>query len=299
MKKILDNIFNNTSVVIYSYWLNYVCRAGIYYKQFLESQNISNIKIVSRGHRYDIYKETNSFKFLPLLENNIKNVDSVFICSKNGSDYLKKEYPKLKNKIRTSYLGVVPQNVKSSSIDSKTFLTVSWFNKNKRMSLFAEAFASIHHLLPEWKWVAIGGFGDDYERAKQIITDNNLSAHVSFKGSISHSEVLDFYKNNTVSYLVNVSASEGLPVSMMEAESFGVPIIATAVGGVPEIVDESTGFLISGETSSKEVAEILLDAASISPEMYNIKCKGSKEKWSICFDSSKNYKKWVEYLLSK
>ena len=46
----------------------------------------------------------------------------------------------------------------------------------------------------------------------------------------------------------------------MEAISFGIPIVGTAVSGTPEIVIDNTGFLIPKEFSSKAVSDILCDA---------------------------------------
>jgi len=43
---------------------------------------------------------------------------------------------------------------------------------------------------------------------------------------------------------INTSSSEGIPVSMMEAQSFGIPILAMDVGGVREIVGPQTGRLL-------------------------------------------------------
>lgn len=43
--------------------------------------------------------------------------------------------------------------------------------------------------------------------------------------------VYDFYRNNDVDVFVNLSESEGIPVSIIETISFGVPVVATDVGG--------------------------------------------------------------------
>ena len=56
---------------------------------------------------------------------------------------------------------------------------------------------------------------------------------------------------------INVSSTEGIPVSIMEAMSFGIPVIATAVGGTPEIVNNENGYLLSKDPSAKELAEVI------------------------------------------
>jgi glycosyltransferase involved in cell wall biosynthesis len=61
---------------------------------------------------------------------------------------------------------------------------------------------------------------------------------------MANDHVLDLYQRNFVDLFVSLSESEGLPVSMMEAASFGIPILACAVNGVPEIVTLQTGILV-------------------------------------------------------
>ena len=43
------------------------------------------------------------------------------------------------------------------------------------------------------------------------------------------------------------SSFEGIPVALMEAMSYGIPIVSTAVGGIPELCDEGCGVLIPPE----------------------------------------------------
>ena len=69
-------------------------------------------------------------------------------------------------------------------------------------------------------------------------------------GQLDHREVLSFYERHHVDALLSLSLSEGLPVSMMEAQSYGIPIVACAVHGVPEIVNERTGILLPPDGDS-------------------------------------------------
>ena len=52
---------------------------------------------------------------------------------------------------------------------------------------------------------------------------------------------------------INLSSSEGIPVSIMEAQSFGIPVIATNVGGSGEIVVSETGVLVDENRTEASV----------------------------------------------
>ena len=68
---------------------------------------------------------------------------------------------------------------------------------------------------------------------------------IDFRGNVKNSDLLEVYKNNQFDLFLNVSLSEGIPVSIMEALSFGIPCIATDVGGTKEIViDGYNGWLL-------------------------------------------------------
>lgn len=53
------------------------------------------------------------------------------------------------------------------------------------------------------------------------------------------------YSEHPVDVFINLSTNEGVPVSIMEAISFDIPIVATDVGGTSEIVTDETGILVS------------------------------------------------------
>ena len=63
-------------------------------------------------------------------------------------------------------------------------------------------------------------------------------------GHYPNEELLRYYGSNHVDLFINTSSTEGVPVSIMEAQSFGIPVIATDTGGVKEVVTEGTGSLL-------------------------------------------------------
>ena len=75
-----------------------------------------------------------------------------------------------------------------------------------------------------------------------LIENKSKNLNVILTGYISNSDVKQLYMMNDFDLFVNMSLSEGIPVSIMEAISFGIPIIATNVGGNAEIVNDETQY---------------------------------------------------------
>jgi len=85
------------------------------------------------------------------------------------------------------------------------------------------------------------GDGDDRERLEQRAHDLGLARSCLFLGY--QEDVAPWYA--ICDAVVLTSASEGTPVTIIEALAAGRPVVATKVGGVPDVVDEGeTGFLV-------------------------------------------------------
>ena len=81
-----------------------------------------------------------------------------------------------------------------------------------------------------------------------------------------------------------------MPVSMMEAASFGIPIIATDVGGVCEIVEDGrNGMLLRERASAEEFAECIEKFYGLSRSEKNEYRDNSRMLWEEKFDASKAY----------
>ena len=65
-------------------------------------------------------------------------------------------------------------------------------------------------------------------------------------GVVPNNEISNIYKKYKPDFFINLSSTEGVPVSIMEA-FFGMPVIATNVGGTSEIINDSVGAIINSD----------------------------------------------------
>ena len=245
-----------------SFWLN----RGAFVCAELKRRN-PRLVAFARGHGGDIYSERRGMKTFPLQHTALKQLDGVFPDSSAGVDYLHNKFPSIVEKIVVGRLGVDNSDKVSHSSDGiLRILSVSSLVPVKRVHLIPK---SLIHTKRKIIWTHIGG-GDCLIEIEKELVDLGDNVEVNLLGQLPHYDVLQYYTNNAVDLFINVSSSEGLPVSIMEAFASGIPVIATKVGGSPEIVSEDCGYLLNDDFAPIELAEIL--------ENYKL----NSEKMRIC-----------------
>ena len=140
-------------------------------------------------------------------------------------------------------LGTEPQTI--------VFVHVGRFAAVKNHEMLVAAFAQLHSLesVPMELWLV--GEGDLLETAQQQARTLGIENRVRFLGV--RSDIPDLLRAADV--FVFPSRWEGNPLSVMEAMATGLPVIATAVGGVPELVEDGvSGILIPNEDRDALVA---------------------------------------------
>jgi len=145
----------------------------------------------------------------------------------------------------------------------------------------------------EWHHLGGGAMLLELQRQAKAYSVSNIQYH--FHGNLPHEEVLAFYRDNPVDIFINTSQSEGIPVSIMEAQSYGIPCIAPRVGGVPEIVTPDNGYLLNANPSPSDIAdavEQLMDC----PESLKKKKTASRENWYRCYNAQSNYQEFSQRL---
>jgi glycosyltransferase involved in cell wall biosynthesis len=207
---------------------------------------------VSRAHRFDIYDEAWNGRPVPFRAVKAQWLDAVFPVSEFGARYLERHVPPLRGKMTVERLGVRDPGRATPDGTHATPLVVSCASliPRKRVHLVPDVLSSLDRPV---RWVHLG---DGPERSRVEQAASRCASHVTWElaGQLDNSAVLSFYERHHVDAMLSLSLSEGLPVSMMEAQSYGIPVVACAVHGVPEIVNEDTGVLLAPTATPPEMA---------------------------------------------
>lgn len=298
MKKLEKYDFSQyDSITVYSYWFFVSAMIGTMIKDALKPC-CKNIKLISRAHRYDIYEDVNELNYLPMRAYLLERYDAVYPCSINGEEHMRQKYPVFAKKINHSYLGTFDCGTARPSVDGFHIVSCSNIKDVKRVDRIVNSLELLRDAgIKNLKWTHIGT-GSDFDKVKKLAEKNLGFMSVDFKGKISNTEVLDFYRKNPVDLFVNVSSSEGLPVSIMEAISFGIPIIATDVGGVSEIVKNNyNGRLIDADFSNNDLAFEIKKYALYDESTKEKMRANARSYWEETFDANRNYSEFLKKII--
>jgi glycosyltransferase involved in cell wall biosynthesis len=277
---------------LYSFWFNdSTISLGI-----LKKKNKGFIA-VTRAHRWDLYFEQSKYNYLPFRKQTSKYLDTIFSASQEGIDYCKKNWKISNNsKLKLSRLGVRSQNLIIKKSERKIIVSCSNLYSWKRVDKIIKSLSKVKTSDIEWYH-----FGDGPEYEKIInLANHQLKNNVVFKflGRVENNSLLDWYKEKSPSLFINLSSSEGVPVSIMEAMSFGIPCIATNVGGCRELVTENSGFPVDVNLSNEKIARIIDDFLNLNLEKQEEKRKNAYNHIINKFNAEKNYALFCSNILA-
>lgn len=242
--------------------------------------------LVSRFHgQGDLWEEDHK-GYVPLRKEVIDALDAAVFISEKGEKYFQEKYPNC----RTRFFPLGSNEInyaEPAQSDTIKVLSCSTVYALKRVPLIYESLLAIKGV--EVEWTHIGG-GEDMDLLKETIEKNKSNnIKVSLLGMMQHDEVLEYYAHHGYDVFVNLSTNEGVPVSIMEAISCNIPVVATDVGGNSEIVRQETGKLVSANPSPEEVADAIIRVKSskLSP----------REFWDSHYNAVKNYTAFADFLL--
>lgn len=252
-------------VIYYSFWNTYYC-----YSMVREKRKHKNVKIVSRFHGFDLYHERipgGRQVFKHQMEAETEGL--IFLGEFARKYYIEKVKADStpEKKLHVCPLGIEAAGRKMPPRQSQTLqlLSCSDVISLKRVEKIIDGLACVEE--GEICWTHIGD-GPELEKVKAYAAgklEGKDNICYTFKGHMKHSQVLQYYETQQVDCFITTSSTEGVPVSVMEAMSYGIPVIATAVGGIPEMI-AGNGILLAAEPTAQEVGGAVTDILQMTDE---------------------------------
>ncbi|HSE56533.1 MAG TPA: glycosyltransferase family 4 protein [Candidatus Paceibacterota bacterium] len=138
--------------------------------------------------------------------------------------------------------------------DMVTVLFVGRLAYPKEPLLLIEAFAALLEDSKKKAELVFIGEGTLRTDAEKLVITHQLEQYVIFRGSVEPAVVIDAMRHADI--FVLLSRHEGFPMTILEAMSVGLPVVASNVGGIPEQVSAASGVLV--ENNPDSVAKALL-----------------------------------------
>jgi glycosyltransferase involved in cell wall biosynthesis len=295
----LSNLISHYNIkgnlVLYSYWLTSSALATT----FARAKNCS-IRKIARAHGGDVYEERNQQQYLSFRNSLGENLDRIYPISENGQHYLKARiHPSNHHKLQVSRLGTLQQQKLANPVPGKKKLIVScsFLLPVKRIHVMIEVLALVTQSNIEWIHIGDGPLASELQDLARKKLSGKSNVTYSFKGTLSPPAIQEFYLNNPVYLFWNLSESEGIPVTMMEAQSYGIPVLGLDVGGVSEIVNNRNGRLLPAHVTSEEIATELTQLLNLSAEPYQNLREAAWQNWNTLYNAERNFSTFADQIL--
>ena len=283
-------------VVAYSWWSS-TTALGV-----ARALSGSSVPVVSRAHGYDLFAEQEAIGFVPFQAELLRRSTAVRSVSEAGTERLRSRHPQDAARVATARLGVLEPAGLNPGADAPPFHLVSCSTlvPVKRIELIAEAVGVLRRREPELDvhWTHIGSGPGMAALESRLAADPEARRCTTLLGQLPPAAVLAWYEQNPVDVVINVSSSEGVPVSLMEAASMGIPLMATDVGGSSEIVGPDSGILLPAHPTAVEVADALASLARATPERRDALRQGARRTWQARYSAERNYSEFADWLVS-
>jgi len=207
------------------------------------SKKLYKTPYVLWGRGSDVYLPHWSTKLTSKIA--MKNADSVIALTEDMRQAMRSVYDR--------NIAVIPNGinlkehtekrpVKEVECFSKNVLFVGRLHPIKGVQYLLQAMKIVHEKMPDVKLILVGD-GEERERLESLTDSLEIQECVEFVGRVPHERVTDYMNQSDI--FVLPSLSEGFPVTILEAMTCGLPIVATRVRGVLDIIENDiNGYLV-------------------------------------------------------
>ncbi|MBV9083109.1 MAG: glycosyltransferase family 4 protein, partial [Acidobacteriaceae bacterium] len=180
----------------------------------------------------------------------IRRADAVVACSKALAQQVASFAPDAD--VKPIHNGVDPTLFHTPDVPRtglRRVLHIGTFEHKKAHDVLLTAFAELVRSIPDASLVLVGGMGETLESTRALIRELRLDQRVQIHVNVPHEQIPDFMAKADV--FVLPSRSEPFGIVLVEAGAAGLPVVASRVGGIPELLEDGqTGLLVPPDDSA-------------------------------------------------
>lgn len=252
-----------------------------------------DVPLISRVHGGDLFSEAHNWASIPFQAQAVRSVDRLASVSESGREYLADKFPEASEKIVVRRLGIrdVGARIRTPANGRLRILSASSIDANKRVDLIGRVAQHLERGGSTVEWTHLGD-GPLRPELEAFLSQRPASLQVNLAGQVSLGEVHRTLVSGQHDVFVNLSLSEGAPVSLMEAQCVGLPVVASAVGGTPEVVPARLNELVDPRASVRDLSAAVIRAAD-RPVLED---EARRAYWAQHYEADVNYSGWAEEL---
>ena len=187
------------------------------------------------------------------------NADKVVVLSEMWKEYVNDAFH-LGNKVVVIYNPCNVAILNKQYSKTKQILYAGTLNSRKGYSDMIRAFAKIEKTFHDWKIVFAGN--GEIEAAKALATSLGIEDKTIFSGWVGGEQKDKIFKESSVFCLP--SYAEGFPMAVLDAFAYGLPVITTPVGGIPDIAVDGQNMLLFNpgdiDGLSEQMSQLISDS---------------------------------------
>lgn len=282
----------HTPTVFYGYWLMRHAAIATALSHAWQAPSAA----VARAHGTDVFPAAAPRGYLPGRRYLASTLDHVYPISAAGAKMLTQQ-GFATSQVHTCRLGVnAAEEIASAPLKTPWVIaSCSSAAPVKQLPLMAASIAALIEAGHPVHWHHIGGTTTADFSLAETIAELGISESVTLHGLLPNSAVRPRLVEIGAHLLLNTSASEGVPVSIMEAFSVGIPTVATNVGGTGELVTPECGALIAAPTPTG-VSDTITEVLQVSADSYARMRAGALQRWEQVANAETNYAAFAEHL---
>lgn len=196
----------------------------------------------------------------------LKKVDLVILLAKKWERLFKEEYSCIKTRTTVLYNACEEVSPIYPAEKEKLIIMAAYFTDNKAPELLLQAWHKLKDKYPDWKVRMLGN--GEVERYKQMAEDMSLSSAVKFTGYITGKAKEDYFRKASIYCMC--SYEEGFPMVVLESWAYGICVITTPVGGLPDVIEEGSNcltFPFGDSDALAEKLELLIENENLRNDM--------------------------------